>query len=258
MSVYASSDWHGCAEPAIKLLNYLKPDDTLYFLGDAIDRGDQGVELLEILLKDPRVKMINGNHEMMMINALKEYLKELYEEDALDTLYDDIWFYNGGSHTWENGLRQKNRVEIKYLINTLFRFPNHFKYTSPAGHTVILEHAGYTPTDRPFRSHDPYWDREHFLDDWGGPDNTYLVHGHTPVQYLKFSYRYKDALPLTKEEKKQKDEWLYSNKIEFDWKPTTLRYCDNHKFDIDMCTIISGRVALLNLDTFETIYFDKE
>lgn len=256
--VYATSDWHGCANPAKKVFNWLKPDDTLYFLGDAIDRGDQGIELLERLLKDPRVKMINGNHEMMMIEALSEYLKELYKEDAWDALYDSLWFSNGGQHTWENGLMQKSRIEIKCLINTLVRLPNIFKYTSPAGHIVVLEHAGYTITDIPHRSHDPYWDRGHFLDRWGGLDHTYMVHGHTPVQYLKFMYGYNGQQPLTKEEMKQKKDWFNYNKVDFDWKPSILRYCEGHKFDIDMCTIVSNRVSLLDLDTFETIYFDKE
>ena len=52
--VYASSDWHGCLAPAQKVLDFLQPDDKLYFLGDAIDRGDHGYQIMTKLLNDPR------------------------------------------------------------------------------------------------------------------------------------------------------------------------------------------------------------
>jgi hypothetical protein len=45
---------------------------------------------------------------------------------------------------------------------------------------------------------------------------------------------------------------------EIDWKPEVIRYCDGHKFCIDMCTVASDRVALLDLDTFEVKYFDGD
>ena len=41
-------------------------------------------------------------------------------------------------------------------------------------------------------------------------------------------------------------------------KPKIIRYCSGHKFDIDMCTISTNRVMLLDLDTFEEIYFDVQ
>ena len=41
-------------------------------------------------------------------------------------------------------------------------------------------------------------------------------------------------------------------------KPEIIRYCSGHKFDVDMCTIASDRISLLDLDTFEVIYFDTD
>ena len=130
-------------------------------------------------------------------------------------------------------------------------------YTSKNGKNIILEHAGYTPNSigkSKWKKHDPLWDREHFWDEWTGDENTYLIHGHTPVQYLKFEDGYIDCLPLTKEELQLKTTWDIKGK----YIPQVIRYCNKHKFDIDMCTIISGRIALIDLDTFEIIYFDKE
>ena len=34
-------------------------------------------------------------------------------------------------------------------------------------------------------------------------------------------------------------------------------YCDGHKIDIDLCTVYTDKVAILNLDTLIPIYFEK-
>ena len=47
--IYASSDWHGCSGPAMKLLSSLKEDDKLYYLGDSVDRGSDGLALFNLL-----------------------------------------------------------------------------------------------------------------------------------------------------------------------------------------------------------------
>lgn len=263
--VYCSADWHGCWHVAKKVLDYLGPDDTLYFLGDAIDRGSSGLKIFDELIADPRIIFLKGNHEAMMADAIPFLAKEIADINYYGGNGYNLWFQNGGNITakpfWD--MSQERIYKYKELVD---KMPTEVRYASPAGHTVIMEHAGYTPFSIPRRSHDPLWDREHFYDNWIeypdthnlDPDKTYLVHGHTPIQYLKYMYGYNGEQPLTEEEMKQKQEWLHSHRMEFDWKPTILRYCDGHKFDIDMCTIVSNRIALLNLDTFEEIYFDGE
>ena len=252
--VYATSDWHGAdIELIYQVFNFLDPNDKLYFLGDAIDRGEYGYENLKRLLLDPRVIFIKGNHEELMQLALPS-LVEI--DDACQVGFSqnvNLWFYNGGIETWKM-LQKENIENIKKIYKAIKRLPSAAEYTSPLGHNVILEHAGYTPNIILNHHHDPCWDREHFNDNWDEYHfpKTYLVHGHTPVQYLKFEYGYKDAPVLTKEEMKRKEKWWET------FTPTIIRYCNNHKFDIDMCTIASKRIALLDLDSFEVKYFDKE
>lgn len=253
--VYASSDWHGSAEPAKKLLSYLKDDDILYYLGDAIDRGDDGIELLNLLIKDPRVIFLRGNHEEFMQKSILEKLDDI----NLITTTFYLWVCNnGGNKTWSD-IELLNKEELLKYVMQIKHMPLSAEYESPKGHKVILEHAGFTPgvSDK---FHDPLWDRDHFYEKWSKDakfKNTYVIHGHTPVQYLQFHYGYIDQLPLTKEEKCLQHTWMTDSPINAKWYPEIIRYCDGHKFDIDMCTAASGRVALLNLDTFETIYFDK-
>ena len=129
-------------------------------------------------------------------------------------------------------------------------------YTNVDGKKIVLEHAGFTPGP-PHRSHDPLWDREHFLDSWKKSETDYIIHGHTPVQYLEFYYGYNGQTKKDTEKMKAQIEFDKTGDIT-NWKPTILHYCDGHKIDLDMCTITSGRVALLDLDTFEEIYFDDK
>lgn len=69
MATYCVSDIHGngVAFDALMRILALKDDDTLYILGDIIDRGPDGIQLLKKIMKMPNVKLILGNHELMMI-----------------------------------------------------------------------------------------------------------------------------------------------------------------------------------------------
>ena len=256
--VYASGDWHGNGELAKQVLDFLQPDDKLIFIGDAIDRGEDGYEIMTQLLSDKRVIYLKGNHEDMMTNFITHYLDGFHG--------NLLWYANGGGSTWDK-METLSDECLKGLAKKISSLPTEYIYKSPKGHKVILEHAGYTPFDTPHRSHDPLWDREHFYDDWDGgfydddgdalrPETTYLVHGHTPVQYLEFHYGYKDQPQKTKEMIEYGIQW--NSYYDCGWTPEVIRYCDGHKFDIDMCTVVSERIALLDLDTFETIYFDNK
>ena len=255
--VYASADWHGCGKVANQVLNWLKPDDTLYFLGDAIDRGPDGIEIFEKLINRPNTIFLCGNHEDMLAKAMPYLLN-----GSSSLYYGEMeayhWFTNGGDETWKE-LGNKTREIIIEYRNKIYEMSKNAIYFSPLGHKVILEHAGFTPDNFDYRKgHDPLWDRNHFHDSWSKDkefENVYLVHGHTPVQYLKFQYGYKTMEPITREERLHKHDWWKSKE---NTSPQIIRYCNGHKFDIDMCTVVSKKIALLDLDTFEEIYFEEE
>lgn len=241
--VYASSDWHGCAEPAKKLMSYLKEDDKLYFLGDAIDRGKDGIELFDLLVNDPRVVYIKGNHEQLMLNALEDL-----DSDS-DTWY--LWYCNGGFVTFD----AMDKSNVNYYRNHLKKMITQDTYISKTGNKIILDHAGFTVNKElnDFYAPEPLWDRSHFHQEWSRlpqDQNTYVVHGHTPVPYLQFTFGYAG----------QEKEEIKRN-IDYDWakdenyNAEIITYCDGHKIDIDLCTIVTNKVALLDLDTFEVLYF---
>ena len=267
--VFATADWHG-NKTAFQVFDFLQPDDVLYFLGDATDRGEYGIELFTLLMNDPRVIMIKGNHDEFLEEGIKVINYDEAESEGLPCPGDrprfdlGLWIYNGGEFTYDKAwhLTREERFAILKCIKKMTLQKTY--YSEKTGNTIILEHAGYSPFVRPCRPHDPLWDRKHFYDAWNegwaikdkNPDKTYIIHGHTPVQYLQFERGYIDKEPLTKEELKYKEEFEYDLPTEY--KPTILKYCGGHKIDIDMCSITSNRIALLDLDTFEEIYFDRK
>lgn len=66
MSVYVCSDLHGLKDRFDAILAFLKKEDTLYVLGDVIDRGKDGIAILQEIRKNEQVHLLLGNHEFMM------------------------------------------------------------------------------------------------------------------------------------------------------------------------------------------------
>ena len=97
MKTYAISDLHGY--PLDKFLDLLDKagfteDDTLYIIGDVIDRnGDGGVELLRYIMDQPNFEFILGNHEQMLLDC--DFLfKEISEESIGDLNAEQMDFMN--------------------------------------------------------------------------------------------------------------------------------------------------------------------
>ena len=68
--IYATSDWHGRDLKTVKALfkkvNF-KDSDFCFVLGNVIDGGDSGVELLEWLMEQYNVELLLGSHEQLLL-----------------------------------------------------------------------------------------------------------------------------------------------------------------------------------------------
>lgn len=141
----------------------LKAEDTLYVLGDAIDRGKDGIKILSDMMKRPNVVLILGNHEMLMLDALRNF-EEIKSKDRHDTDDIDLWLdpCNGGEYTYEDFSKltmSKRKAMIDYLENAWI-----IKKITIGNKNYHLSHA-YTTTRKSkdgFRyadlSHDEIWD----------------------------------------------------------------------------------------------------
>lgn len=233
MSVWAFSDIHGNRKLFDAIKNFIKEDDTVYFLGDACDRGPDGWEIIKEILADERFIYLKGNHEDMLVKAFFEQM----EEDCRSHREMDLWFWNGGQPT-SNGMGCDKVKEVINTVNKLVLLPLTAEYRNKNGELIHMSHAGWsmgleTPTPEEW-----IWDRTHFLDaDWFGPDNAIVIHGHTPISLLV------------------DDIIFFDDTIPEEIEPGAFWYCKGHKVDIDCGAHFTNTAVLLNLDTFDEEIF---
>jgi serine/threonine protein phosphatase 1 len=167
----AISDIHGCATALTALLRAIAPvqDDVLVLLGDYVDRGSQSADVLEVLVhlvSQCQVVPLIGNHEIMMINALKT------KRDL------EIWRINGGIPTIYSYGGDIRNIPQHHIV-----FLNHcVRFFESRGHFFV--HASYDP-DLPLDEQSGqvlFW--EHVLDNPPGPhvSGKKAIVGHTPQE----------------------------------------------------------------------------
>ena len=61
--IYCISDIHGCYDEFMAVLEKIKfhSTDTLYVIGDAIDRGEKSIECINFIMRTPNVHFTIGN-----------------------------------------------------------------------------------------------------------------------------------------------------------------------------------------------------
>ena len=96
--IYVMSDIHGNMRRFRSVMEQIKlqPEDTLYVLGDVVDRFPYGITILQELMAMPNVKMLLGNHEYMMLNVMDEnYVDSGLRVTDLWNAYP-LWLDNDG------------------------------------------------------------------------------------------------------------------------------------------------------------------
>ncbi len=229
MARYAFADIHGRMDILKKIINKIKPEDVVYCLGDCGDRGPDSWECIKTVLTHPQIIYLKGNHEDMLVKAFRSAM----EGDQSDY---HLLHYNGGATTFES-LIAEERPDV--WIDKIAKLPTVSAIMNKSNKVVILSHAGCTPGKKIPSIEDILWDREHFSDPW--PEDftdTIIVHGHTPISYLK-------EQGIVKPPKAGKGDNLF--------------YADGHKICIDTGAVQTGVAVLLDLDTFEIhrIYGDE-
>ena len=216
---YAITDLHGRLDLWKEVKKILQPNDKVYFLGDAMDRGPDGYALFLELLSDKRVVYLKGNHEDIMAKGIEGYVtcSDIYDDFGLWTLS------NGGSSTW-NSIRTLSDEVLLQIVARLRKLPCEAVYVNKKGQTVYMNHAGIPPMFREGKNEwDLIWNRKYYYEkrEWNPEwDNFYLVHGHTPI---------KEDIGI-------------------------LKYSDGHCFNLDIGAVWRNKTVLFNLDTFKPTY----
>ena len=232
--VYAFSDIHGMYNLWKQIDRFCDETDKLVFLGDAADRGPDGLKVIAELLADKRVTYLKGNHEDMLVKVGSDLLEGRTSNILL-------WYQNGGEPTASTLLGKPENIAWEY-IHRLNKLPEVYEYTNKDGKKIILSHAGCPITDlEKYRMWgkgiDYLWDRDHLTWDYENEmtdEMPIIVHGHTPVPVLPHY-------------------GICPNHY-----TQVYKYCAGHKIDIDLGCFATKKIALLDLDTLEPIYFEEK
>ena len=235
--IYIIADIHGCYEEYLELLEKINfsDDDTLYVLGDAVDRGPEPVKVLLDLMKRPNVIYVLGNHDAMMLSVMRDLAIEITDE-SIEALSGEIflkyfdWMNNGGEVT----VRQFKALPSKVQKDVLKYLEEAFAYETIEhdGKLFVLVHAGLA-NFAPDKELDEY-DVQDFL--WERPDYTkalypggriVLVTGHTPTPLIRA-----DQQPLV--------------------------YEDHGYIALDCGCVFGGRLAAYCLETGDVTYVDSK
>ena len=180
--IYIMSDIHGRKDRFDDILKQIQLTykDTLYILGDVIDRNPDGITILKYIMSKPNIKMLLGNHENMMINALNSKYSI------------GIWYYNGGTVTHNRWKKQRISTR-EQILNYLISLPI-MQDLELNGKKYRLVHSK-SPNDKLLANgsiellrKEVLWQRINASDT--GPEDMTVIFGHTPT------INYQDCEPL--------------------------------------------------------------
>lgn len=192
MATYVISDIHGEYDRFLELLDKIMPgeEDTLYILGDVLDRGPHPIRTLLLLMEMPNAVCLAGNHELMALECLEFLMREItdisigeLDEKMLGNLV--TWQYNGSRTTIEE-FRALSREMQRSVIDFLKEFSIYEELTVN-GKDYLLVHGGLG-NYRPEKDIEDYslkeliWDRADY--DISYFEDVYVVTGHTPTQEI--------------------------------------------------------------------------
>ena len=230
MATYVVSDIHGEYNKFMAMLELINftDNDTLYLLGDILDRGPEPIKILKDLSFRSNAFCLLGNHEILAIDVLADLLVEIKEENCethIDTsIINKLITYqsNGGDITLAQfkNLPYEERFE---LLDFLKEFEL-YDVVDVGDKTFILSHTGNINPNKALSEHSieeltfmrADYDKQVFTD-----EPVYIVCGHTPT------------LAIT-------------------GKPEIYR--KNNFINIDCGATFGGRLACLRLDDLKEFY----
>ena len=188
---YVLSDIHG----NLRLFREMKerigllPEDTLFVLGDVIDRYPDGIDILRELMGMPNVRMIRGNHEEMMLSALTmrvdpdDLWSVRMRREALS-----LWYYNGGRVT-HDAMDRLSGAERREVFRYLRSLPSEYR-VEVNGAAYLLVHGAPRECCPDGEDPDEFTVWERIPAGAVMPEGVTVIFGHTPTS------EYQDANPL--------------------------------------------------------------
>lgn len=226
--IYVMSDLHGCYKKYIQMLEKISfcEKDTLYILGDVVDRGKNGMKILLDIAKRENMVLMLGNHDLQA-RILLSNLYKIKDTDCSKELIEvyKLWISDGGDTTMKEFLsltEEKQEIVLNVLQKALISKEIEVNGESYLlSHTVpevdiICDYEEWTIEDYTMKEAD--YDEIYF-------DEKYIITGHTPTMYIDKNAKGKI--------------WMGNNHIA-----------------IDCGAVFGNPLGCLCLDTFEEFYVE--
>lgn len=223
--IYAMSDLHGCYNLFKRMLKRIHfcDQDTLYILGDIVDRGAGGIQILLEIMGHSNIIPLLGNHDVMAYSLLKKLplKKDLLDENVIEAFR--LWFLDGGAKTFKGfqSLDKNKRNDVLMFFKTFKIYKEldingrHFflSHTVPEKERMLdLDSCNWED----FILGEPDYGQQYFYD-------RYIVTGHTPTGLIDKSF---------------------AGKI----------YQKHHHIAIDCGAVFGNPLGCICLDTLKTFY----
>lgn len=182
MSRWIIPDIHGCAKTVkILLENLLKisKEDELFFLGDYIDRGPRGKDVIDYLMglqeSGYNIHCLKGNHEDYCIRAWEADQKfHLFKSDV-----QKLWENVGATETYKSFGGKRPRDIPEQYIEWMRKLDYYYELED-----YILVHAGMNfKAKNPFEDLNSMVSVRSFKVDFAKTNGRRIIHGHIPVDY---------------------------------------------------------------------------
>lgn len=235
MAVYVMSDLHGNYDGFMSILKQIKfsEGDELYVDGDIVDRGRDGIKILQYMMTQPNIYPIIGNHEYALMQVLDFVTQEITEDSIskIDekTLQNIIEYQNIGGQVTLDEFHKLSKEEQQDIMDYLEEFTAYEEITV-SGKSFVIIHAGFINFNPDRRIDDyqlyelifkaPDYEKVYFKD-------KYLVTGHLPTRAIEGA------------------------------KPDEIYIANNH-IAIDCASGYGGKVGCIRLDDFNCFYSKQE
>lgn len=190
--IYAMSDIHGMYDKFKQMLEKINfsDEDTLYILGDIVDRGPNPIAVLKDIMDRQNVYPVMGNHDLLALDILKKLCVDI-EADNIENqlnavLFEEIneWYLNGGQTT-NNDFLKLTKEERADILDYISSFPL-CEIAETNEKTFILVHAGLGNFRkgkklREYTAEELLETRSNYNVKYFDDDNIFVVSGHTPT-----------------------------------------------------------------------------
>ena len=224
--IYVCSDIHGEYSAYLDFINSIfTDDDTLYIIGDVLDRGSNAIDLIQDIMQRSNIVMLKGNHEKILADTLEELCGTSSENEIRTIIDESLAIDRIGQEETLLDFAKLDKSKQRDIIDFINGLPL-YEELEIDGKTYLLVHGGlpdfsdipvewYEENDLLFGPHD--YDETHYED-------TIVIVGHVPTRFIH------GAIP---------DEILRRNDT----------------IAIDCGCGFGGQLGVLCLDTDEEFYF---